>query len=141
MASERIDSPNAPDPVGSYPHARKVGGWLFLSGVGPREKGNSAIPGVEFDNAGHVVGYDVTEQARSVFRNIETILRDAGYRWEDMVDITVFLTDMTADFKAFNQVYAEFFQEHRPSRTTIEVGGLPTPIAVELKVIAYTDRG
>ncbi len=141
MASERIDSPNAPEPVGSYPHARKVGGWLFLSGVGPREKGNSAIPGVEFDKAGHVARYDVTEQTRSVFRNIETILRDAGYRWEDMVDITVFLTDMKADFKAFNQVYAEFFQEHRPSRTTIEVGSLPTPIAVELKVIAYAGQG
>lgn len=126
----------APDPVGAYPHARKAGPFLFLSGVGPRLPGNGEVPGNVFDADGNLVAYDIEAQCRSVFSNVRNILEAAGSRWEDLVDIMVFLTDMQRDFAVFNRLYAEHFTEHRPTRTTIEVGALPTVIAVEMKCIA-----
>jgi 2-aminomuconate deaminase len=134
--SEKFMSARAPEPVGMYPHARRVGNLLFLSGVGPRERGTSVIPGVEMDDKGRVVSYDIEAQCRSVFRNIKSILDDAGSSWEGIVDVTVFLTNMKRDFATFNRIYSEYFKENRPCRTTIEVTALPTPIAIELKVIA-----
>jgi len=134
--NDTFESERAPEPVGLYPHARRVGDLLFLSGVGPRERGSSKIPGVELNEAGEIVSYDIEEQCRSVFRNVRYILTDAGSRWEDIVDVTVFLTNMRADFAAYNRVYAEHFSDNKPCRTTVEVNALPTPIAIELKVIA-----
>jgi 2-aminomuconate deaminase len=132
-------SARAPEPVGPYPHARRVGNLLFLSGIGPREKGQKAIPGVRQDAAGKVIDHDIEAQCRSVFRNIRSVLEDAGSSWDRIVDVTVFLTNMKGDFAAFNKVYAEHFPDNRPARTTVEVTSLPTPIAVELKVIATID--
>lgn len=133
---EKISSERAPEPVGLYPHARKVGNLLFLSGVGPRERGTKKIPGVELDNDGNIVSYDIEAQCHSVFNNIRMILEDSGSSWDKIVDVTVFLTNMKADFKKYNAVYAEYFKDNLPCRTTVEVGSLPTPIAIELKVIA-----
>jgi 2-aminomuconate deaminase len=134
--NEAIDSSRAPEPVGLYPHARRVGKLLFLSGVGPRERGTKKIPGVELNEAGEIVSYDIEAQCRSVFQNVRYILEDAGSGWEKIVDVTVFLTNMKADFAAYNRLYAEYFAENRPCRTTVEISSLPTPIAIELKVIA-----
>lgn len=139
MNGERIDSSRAPEPVGLYPHARRVGNLLFLSGVGPRERGSEKIPGVELNNGGEIVSYDIEAQCRSVFQNVRYILEDAGSSWESIVDVTVFLTNMKDDFATYNRVYAEYFADNRPCRTTVEVGALPTPIAIELKVIATID--
>jgi 2-aminomuconate deaminase len=139
MESEKIISPRAPEPVGPYPHARRVGNLLFLSGVGPREYGSKEIPGVLLNDSGEVISYDIEEQCRSVFQNVRYILEDAGSAWENIVDVTVFLTNMKADFAAYNRIYAEHFDDVRPCRTTVEVGSLPTPIAIELKVIATID--
>ncbi len=123
-----IVSGRAPEPVGAFPHAKRVGDFLFLSGIGPRSRGTTEIPeGIE-------------AQTLAVFRNVRTVLEDAGAGWDDIVDVTVFLTDMIADFPAFNRLYAEHFSTNRPTRTTVEVGALPTPISVELKVIAYVKR-
>jgi 2-aminomuconate deaminase len=136
---DRIVSTRAPEPVGAYPHARRVGGLLFLSGVGPRKRGTKEIPGVTLDAAGAIIAYDIEAQCRSCFENVRLVLEEAGSRWESIVDVTVFLTDMNADFPIFNRVYAEYFAGEgrpNPTRSTIEVGALPTPIAVELKVIA-----
>jgi 2-aminomuconate deaminase len=134
--NDKIESSRAPEPVGLYPHARRVGDLLFLSGVGPRERGSKKIPGVELNEAGEIVSYDIETQCRSVFQNVRFILEDAGSSWEKIVDVTVFLTNMKDDFKKYNEVYAEYFADNRPCRTTIEVNALPTPIAIELKVIA-----
>jgi 2-aminomuconate deaminase len=134
--AETIDSSRAPEPVGAYPHARRVGELLFLSGVGPRTRGSKDIPGVVLDEAGEVVSYDIEAQCRSVFQNVRYILEDAGSAWENIVDVTVFLTNMKDDFAVYNRIYAEYFSENKPCRTTVEVNALPTPIAVELKVIA-----
>ena len=134
--SSAIDSSRAPEPVGLYPHARRVGDLLFLSGVGPRERGTKKIPGVELDEAGGIVSYDIEAQCRSVFQNVRYILEDAGSAWENIVDVTVFLTNMKADFEVYNRLYAEYFADNRPCRTTVEISSLPTPIAIELKVIA-----
>ncbi len=134
--SDMIISSKAPEPVGLYPHARRVGDLLFLSGVGPRERGTKRIPGVELNDAGEIVSYDIEVQCRSVFQNVRYILEDAGSSWNDIVDVTVFLTNMKDDFTIFNRVYAEYFAENQPCRTTVEVNKLPTPIAIELKVIA-----
>ena len=134
--NDAIESARAPEPVGLYPHARRVGDLLFLSGVGPRERGSSKIPGVELNDAGEIVSYDIEEQCRSVFRNVRYILEDAGSAWENIVDVTVFLTNIKDDFAAYNRLYAEYFADNRPCRTTVEVNALPTPIAIELKVIA-----
>ncbi|MEZ4849084.1 MAG: RidA family protein [Bacteroidia bacterium] len=130
------NSSKAPEPVGLYPHARKVGNLLFLSGVGPRERGSKAIPGVELDKDGNIVSYDIEAQCHSVFRNVRYILEDAGATWNDIVDVTVFLTNMKDDFPIYNRIYAEYFKENQPCRTTLGITSLPTPIAIELKVIA-----
>ena len=134
--NDEIESSRAPEPVGLYPHARRVGNLLFLSGVGPRERGSIKIPGVELNDAGEIVSYDVETQCRSVFQNVKFILEDAGSSWEKIIDVTVFLTNMKDDFPIYNEVYAEHFADNRPCRTTVEVNALPTPIAIELKVIA-----
>lgn len=136
MADERIDSNRAPEPVGLYPHARKVGNLLFLSGVGPRERGNKKIPGVELNEDGTISTYDIEAQCHSVFKNVRLILEDSGSSWDNIVDVTVFLTNMKDDFKIYNRVYAEYFKQNLPCRTTVEINCLPTPIAIELKVIA-----
>lgn len=140
MNDDKIDSLRAPEPVGPYPHARRVGNLLFLSGVGPRERGSKKIPGVELGDDGSIVSYDIETQCRSVFQNVRYILEDAGSSWDKIVDVTVFLTNMKADFAAYNRIYAEYFADNRPCRTTVEVGALPTPIAIELKVVAIIDR-
>ena len=134
--SEKIESSKAPEPVGLYPHARKVGNLLFLSGVGPREKGTKKIPGVELDENGLIISYDIEAQCHSVFRNIKYILEDAGSSWDKIVDVTVFLTNMKDDFVKYNKIWADYFKENPPCRTTIEINKLPTPIAIELKVMA-----
>jgi len=136
MAENLINSAKAPEPVGLYPHARRVGNLLFLSGVGPRESGTKDIPGVTLNGSGEIVSYDIETQCRSVFKNVRYILEDAGSSWEKIVDVTVFLTNMKDDFAAYNRIYAEYFADNQPCRTTVEVGALPTPIAIELKVIA-----
>ena len=136
MTENIIHSSKAPKPVGAYPHARRVGNLLFLSGVGPREKGTKKIPGVELDEQGNIISYDIEKQCHSVFQNIKYILEDAGSDWKNIVDVTVFLTNMKADFKTYNRIYAEYFKDNQPCRTTIEILSLPTPIAIELKVIA-----
>ncbi|MBL8006707.1 MAG: RidA family protein [Ignavibacteria bacterium] len=134
--NESINSSSAPEPVGLYPHAVKAGNLLFLSGVGPRERGSKKIPGVELDESGNILSYDIAEQCHSVFRNIKYILEDAGSDWNKLVDVTVFLTNMKSDFEVYNKIYTEYFKDNQPCRTTIEVKSLPTPIAIELKCIA-----
>ena len=136
MSQKHIESSRAPEPVGLYPHARRVGNLLFLSGVGPRERGTKKIPGVELDDDGNIVSYDIEKQCHSVFNNIKMILEDSGSSWENLVDVTVYLTNMKDDFKTYNRIYAEYFKDNRPCRTTVEINCLPTPIAIELKVIA-----
>lgn len=136
MNQDSINAANAPEPVGPYPHARRVGNLLFLSGVGPRKRGSREIPGVTLDAQGNVVAYDIEVQCRSVFENVRLILEASGSKWENLVDVTVFLTNMKADFQKFNKVYAEYFRDNQPCRTTVEVNALPTPIAIELKCIA-----
>jgi 2-aminomuconate deaminase len=132
-------SDKAPEPVGAYPHAKKAGNLLFLSGVGPRRKGSKDIPGVTLDGEGNIVSYNIEEQCHAVFENVRLILEASGSRWENLVDITVFLTDMKNDFPVFNKIYASYFKENQPCRTTVEVNALPTPIAIELKCIATVD--
>ena len=129
-------SSRGPSPMGAYPHARRVENLLFLSGLGPRQGDSEEIPGVELDAEGCVVSHDIEAQCHAVFRNVRSVLEDAGSAWENIVDVTVFLTDMTRDFPTYNRVYAEYFGDIRPTRTTVEVGALPSPIAIELKVIA-----
>lgn len=136
MSSQKFDSSKAPEPVGAYPHARKVGNLLFLSGVGPRERGTKKIPGVALDQDGNIESYDIEAQCHSVFKNIKYILEDAGSSWDNIVDVTVFLTNMKDDFKTYNRLYAEYFKDNQPCRTTLEINCLPTPIGIELKVIA-----
>lgn len=133
---DRIASERAPKPVGPYPHARRVGNLLFLSGVGPRKPGTSDIPGVEFNEKGQAIRHDSRLQTQSVIENIQVILEDSGLGLKDVVDVQVFLTDMERDFKGFNEVYAKYFAEVGATRTTVAVSALPTPIAVEFKVIA-----
>lgn len=136
MSDTLINSSKAPEPVGLYPHARRVGNLLFLSGVGPRERGSTSIPGVELNDAGQIVSYNIETQCRSVFQNVRYILEDAGSSWNEIVDVTVFLTNMKDDFATYNRIYAEYFADNQPCRTTVEVNKLPTPIAIELKVVA-----
>ncbi|MBX2956570.1 MAG: RidA family protein [Cyclobacteriaceae bacterium] len=138
--SQSINSDKAPEPVGLYPHARKVGDLLFLSGVGPRKKGSKEIPGVTLDSKGSIVSYDIEAQCHSVFQNVRYILEASGSQWENLVDVTVFLTNMKADFATFNRIYAEYFKENQPCRTTVEVNALPTPIGIELKCIAILKK-
>ncbi|MFQ5551417.1 MAG: RidA family protein [Gemmatimonadales bacterium] len=134
--STDVTSERAPEPVGAFPHAKRVGTLLFLSGMGPRVRGTRDIPGVVFDSAGAVESYDIALQCRAVFDNVRAVLEDAGSSWDQIVDVTVFLTNMKKDFAVFNRVYAECFADNQPTRTTVEVTSLPTPIAIELKVIA-----
>ena len=134
-----INSSKAPEPVGLYPHARRVGNFLFLSGVGPRERGTKKIPGVQLSENGEIVSYDIEAQCRSVFQNVRYILEESGSGWDKIVDVTVFLTNIKDDFQKYNRIYAEYFSENLPCRTTVEVNRLPTPIAIELKVIATID--
>lgn len=136
MKDGKIIASKAPAPVGLYPHARRVGDLLFLSGVGPREAGATKIPGVELDADGRITAYDIEAQCRSVFRNVRTIVEESGSSWENIVDVTVFLTNMDGDFATYNRIYAEYFADNQPCRTTVEINKLPTPIAIELKVIA-----
>ena len=134
--SDRVVSGRAPEPVGAFPHARRVGNLLFLSGIGPRVRGSKQIPGVTLNERGDVDAYDIEAQCLAVFNNVRTVLEDAGSSWDNIVDVTVFLTDMKRDFPTFNRLYAEHFADNQPTRTTIEINRLPTPIAIELKVIA-----
>ncbi|MCE2895418.1 MAG: RidA family protein [Flammeovirgaceae bacterium] len=138
MSSQLISSDQAPEPVGAYPHARKVGNLLFLSGVGPRQKGSKEIPGVTLDANGAIAAYDIEVQCHSVFKNVKLILEASGSRWEDLIDVTVYLTNMKSDFPIFNKIYASYFPDKatQPCRTTVEINALPTPIAIELKCIA-----
>ena len=135
-STNSINSPLAPEPVGSYPHAKRVGSLLFLSGVGPRERGSKTIPGVELDEKGNIVSYDIAVQCLSVFKNVKYILEEAGSSWDKLIDVTVFLTNMKDDFPVYNKLWSEYFKENQPCRTTIEIKSLPTPIAIELKCIA-----
>ena len=141
--SERISTSNAPKPVGLYPHARRVGNLLFLSGVGPRTAGtgphDSGVPGMELDHNGNFKAFDFEAQVHSVFANVKAVLEASGSRWDQLVDVTVFLVDMHRDFHTFNRIYAEYFKENQPCRTTVEINRLPTPIAIELKCIAVVD--
>jgi 2-aminomuconate deaminase len=136
MNGEKFNSDRAPQAVGLYPHARRVGDILYLSGVGPRRAGQTDIPGVTLNSAGEIESYDIETQSHSVFDNIRFILEDAGSSWDNIVDVQVFLTNMKDDFNTYNKIYAEYFKDNQPCRTTIEIKSLPTPIAIELKVIA-----
>ena len=138
--TSRISTDNAPKPVGSYPHARRVGELLFLSGVGPRVAGSdatdSAVPGLQLDKNGNFLEFDFEAQCRSVFENVRAILEASGSSWNELVDVTVFLVNMKRDFHTYNRIYAEYFKDNQPCRTTVEINSLPTPIAIELKCIA-----
>ena len=139
--SDIIRATQAPKPVGAYPHARRVGNLLFLSGVGPRDPSTDAIIGNVYDVEGRLISYDIDAQCRAVFTNVRTILEASGAYWEDLVDVTVFLTDMAHDFAAYNRVYAEYFSAAQPCRTTLGITALPTPIAIELKCVAALPEG
>ncbi|HZR77872.1 MAG TPA: RidA family protein [Chthoniobacterales bacterium] len=137
--SETFESKRAAEPVGAFPHAKRVGNLLFLSGIGPRVRGSKEIPGVKLNSDGTIASYDIEKQCHAVFENVRFVLEDAGARWNDIVDVTVFLTNMKKDFPVYNKLYAEYFAgegKPNPTRTTVEVTALPTPIAIELKVIA-----
>ena len=131
-----IKKSKAPEPVGKYPYTRKVGNLLFLSGIGPRKPNTNIIPGVMMDGQGNSIGHDIEVQCRSVFENVKIILEESGSNWNNLVDITVYLTDMKRDFDLYNKVYSEFFTSNQPCRTTVGIKSLPTPIAIELKCIA-----
>lgn len=139
MSQSSIHSDKAPEPVGAYPHARRVGNLLFLSGIGPRKKGSKEIPGVVLDADGDIQFSDIEAQCRSVFENVRTVLEASGSKWENLVDVTVYLTDMKRDFAIYNKLWAEYFHTNPPCRTTVEILSLPTPIAIELKCIATVD--
>ena len=139
MADNVYNSDKAPEPVGLYPHARRVGNLLFLAGIGPRSRGSKAIPGVELDEEGNITAYDIATQTRSVFENVKLVLEASGSSWDKLVDVTVFLTNMKDDFKTYNALWAEYFSENPPCRTTVEIKSLPTPIAIELKCVAIIE--
>ena len=138
MATDGIHASSAPKPVGSYPHARRVGNLLFFSGIGPRDAATDAILGNVHDAEGRLISYDLDSQTRAVFANVRAVLQASGARWEDLVDVTVYLTDMAHDFRVYNQVWAEYFPDPAtaPCRTTLGITALPTPIAIELKCVA-----
>ncbi len=139
MTATTTDS--APAPVGAYPHARRAGNLLFLSGVGPRTPGTDVIPGHRYNEDGRMIGYDIAAQCHQVFANVRAVLEASGARWEDLIDVTVYLTDMRNDFATYNRIYAEYFQQAQPCRTTLGITALPTPIAIELKCIALLTEG
>ena len=136
--SDTIHAASAPRAVGHYPHARRVGDLLFLSGIGPRDPISNGIPGNVHDPDGHLIAYDITAQTHAVFANVRAVLDASNARWEDLVDVTVYLTDMARDFKTYNAIWAEYFPDaaNAPCRTTVGITALPTPIAIELKCIA-----
>ncbi len=140
-----IRSERAPEPVGLYPHAREAAGLLFLSGIGPRTRGSKDIPGVTLGEDGSMLDYDIEPQCRSCFDNVRAVVEEAGSGWDRIVDVLVFLTDMKRDFETYNRVYAEYFRDNQPARTTIEISSLPqggnAPIAIEVKVVAIAGRG
>ncbi len=142
--STKINADKAPKPVGLYPHARRVGNLLFLSGVGPRTAGSDAndsgVPGLKLDHNGNFIEFDFEAQCRSVFDNVRAVLEASGAKWENLVDVTVFLVNMKRDFKTYNKVYAEYFKDNQTCRTTVEINSLPTPIAIELKCVAALDE-
>jgi len=139
MENNKIYSDKAPKPVGLYPHARKAGNLLFLSGIGPRSAEDNSIPGNEYDQNGALVKYDISAQCHSVFKNVKTVLEESGSHWDKLLDVTVFLTNMKEDFASYNKIYGEYFKDNQPCRTTVEIKSLPTPIAIELKCIALND--
>ncbi|MGB8194684.1 MAG: Rid family hydrolase [Chitinophagaceae bacterium] len=137
--SEIIKTDNAAKPLGAYPHARRVGNLLFLSGIGPRNSKDNSIPGLELDENGNIIKYDIEAECHSVFANVKAVLEASGSSWDKIVDVTVFLTNMKKDFPVYNQIYGEYFSSVEACRTTVEVKSLPTPIAIELKVIAVVN--
>lgn len=134
--SDIINTGNAAKPLGAYPHARRVGNFLFLSGIGSRNAKDNLIPGLELDKEGNIIKYDIEAECHSVFANVKAVLEDSGSSWDKIVDVTVFLTNMKADFPVYNKIYGEYFSSVQACRTTVEVKSLPSPIAIELKVIA-----
>jgi 2-aminomuconate deaminase len=134
-----IHTDNASRPLGAYPHARKAGNFLFLSGIGPRNPSDNSIPGLELDKDGNIVNYSIEAECHSVFANVKAVLEASGSSWDKIIDVTVFLTNMKKDFPIYNKIYAEYFTSVQACRTTVEVKSLPTPIAIELKVIATID--
>lgn len=138
--SEKIEAKNAPKPVGLYPHARRVGDLLFLSGIGPRDPETDGVPGLVQSAKGNYVEFDFEAQCHSVFQNVQRVLESCGAEWGDLVDVTVFLTDMKRDFMTYNRIYAEYFKDNQPCRTTVGIDSLPTPIAIELKCIAVVKK-
>ena len=134
-----INTENAAKPLGAYPHARKVGNLLFLSGIGSRLVADNSIPGLQTDNDGNEINHDIEAECHSVFANVRSVLEASGSCWENMIDVTVFLTDMKNDFPVYNKVYEQYFKSVQPCRTTVEVKSLPSPIHIELKVIATID--
>mgnify|MGYP000902564322 FL=1 len=137
--SEIISTQKAPAPVGAYPHARRVGNLLFLSGIGPRTPITNTIPGLELDKNGNFLAFDFEAQCKSVFDNVKIVLEESGSKWENLIDVTVFLVNMKRDFHTYNRLYADYFKEAQPCRTTVEINSLPTPIAIELKCIAVIE--
>lgn len=137
--SNIVHTDNASTPLGAYPHARKVGSLLFLSGIGPRNPKDNSIPGLELDKEGNILNYDIAAETHAVFANVKAVLEASGSNWNKMVDVTVFLTNMKKDFPVYNKIYGEYFKDVQACRTTVEVKSLPTPIAIELKVIATID--
>ncbi len=134
-----IKTGNAARPLGAYPHARRAGNLLFLSGIGPRNAKDNSIPGLQLDDAGNIVNYDIEAECHAVFANVKAVLEASGTSWEKIIDVTVFLTNMKKDFPIYNKIYGEYFKDVQACRTTVEVTSLPTPIAIELKVIATVD--
>jgi 2-aminomuconate deaminase len=137
---QTFNTTTAPKPVGLYPHAKKVGNFLFLSGIGPRDAQDDSIPGLTRSAAGNFVTFDFEAQCHSVFQNVKAVLEASGAKWEDLVDVTVFLVDMKRDFHTYNKIYAEYFKDNQPCRTTVGIDSLPTAIAIELKCVAYVGQ-
>ena len=110
-SSDKISTSKAPKPVGLYPHARKVGNLLFLSGVGPRVAGSNAtdssVPGLKLDHNGNFLEFDFEAQCRSVFDNVRIILEESGSSWNNLVDVTVYLVNMGTSFT--KKLIFEFF--------------------------------
>ena len=138
--SEPVHTKNAATPLGAYPHARRVGNLLFLSGIGSRNAKDNAIPGLRQDDHGNILQYDIEAECHSCFANVKAVLEASGSRWENIIDVTVFLTNMRDDFPLYNKIYGDYFNDVQACRTTVEVKSLPTPIAIELKVIATIDE-
>jgi 2-aminomuconate deaminase len=139
MSENIVNTDNASKPLGAYPHARRVGNFLFLSGIGPRNPKDNSIPGLELDESGNIIRHDIEAECHSVFANVKAVLEASGSSWERIVDVTVFLTNMKQDFSVYNRIYGEYFKNVQACRTTIEIKSMPTPIAIELKVIATID--